>query len=95
MNEKFIEYRGNYYLVYEDAELKDCDLCVTLDGVNYKISWCYEKEVKFSYTYFDLSFPWATGVTFNPTLIANELVAVQPLDGPIGELVYMDFVYNN
>ncbi len=32
---------------------------------------------------------------FDPTLIATELVSVQPMSAPVGHLFYMDFVYGD
>jgi len=36
-----------------------------------------------------------TRPSFEPTLIASELVSVQPMSAPVGNLFYIDFVYGD
>lgn len=90
MNGTLIHHNGNQYIVVED-DLVDGDLYVTVDKKNYKVLWCYEKTQKYARIYRTF-FPFAvTGVTAQT--IAQDLVPIVPMDLPIAELFYMDFVY--
>jgi hypothetical protein len=84
-----IIYKGNHYIV-NDEQIVEGDLYVTIDKVDYKVLWCFEKEHKYARVY-RIFMPFASGVTMNT--IAQDLVAVQPMGAPRGELFYMDFVY--
>ena len=90
---EFIKYQGNHYIVTDD-QLKDGDEYITIDGVNHKVVWYYETFGTHVSVYYDMIFmPYATGVTH--TFISQDLVPIQPMDGPRGELFYLDFQYDN
>jgi hypothetical protein len=90
-----IIYKGNHYIV-NDEQIVEGDLYVTIDEpyhdkVDYKVLWCFEKEQKYARVY-RIFMSFASGVTMNT--IAQDLVPVQPMGAPRGELFYMDFVYS-
>jgi hypothetical protein len=85
---EFIKYQGNHYIVTDD-QLKDGDEYITIDGVNRKVVWYYEAFGTHVSVYYEMVYmPFATGYTMT---IAQDLVPIQPMDGPRGELFYLDF----
>jgi hypothetical protein len=90
-----IIYKGNHYIV-NDEQIVEGDLYVTIDEpyrdkVDYKVLWCFEKEQKYARVYKPFNMPFVSGVT--ASLISADLVPVQPIAAPRGELYYIDFVY--
>jgi len=84
-----IIYKGNHYIVNGD-KLVEGDLYVTIDKVDYKVLWCFEKGQKYARVY-RIFMPIVSGGTMNT--IAQDLVPVQPMAAPRAELLFIGFVY--
>ena len=89
-NGVLIHHKGNQYIVVKE-ELVDGDLYVTIRGEDYKVLWCYERKEKYARVYRTF-FPFAvSGVTAHT--IAQDLVPVVPMEAPVTELFFFDYVY--
>jgi len=85
--------------VYGDRLIKELVLIFYEDEVSLKRyinKWAKSKNTKINLKFFwQQKEPWFPQVRQVSTqLLANDIVAVQPMNGPTGTLMYLDYVYS-
>lgn len=88
-NGVLIHHKGNQYIVVKE-KLVEGDLYVTIRDEDYKVLWCYERKEKYARIYRPF-FPFVSGVTMQT--ISQDLVPVVPMEAPVAQLFYFDYVY--